>query len=322
MTVDISILIPILNEEENISAMLSRFEELKKRHSNYEIEFVLVDDGSTDTTVSTIKELAPASLSITLISLSRNFGSHAAISAGFESCNGKCAIILGADLQEPPELVDQFLEQYENGQEIVWGIRNVRSVGGLGGFVSKMFSKLFHRYSDIKTYPAEGPSGFLVTRNVIEVVKTMPERHRNVLGLIAWSGFNHTRVNYDQEERIAGVSKWTRKKLLKLAIDSFVQFSSAPIRAMSYIGMISAFLGFIYAIIIALRALFFSYGPSGWATVTVLVLVLGGIQLITLGVLGEYIWRGIDETRSRPLFVIRSKEHLSSDLTKSKTSSK
>lgn len=319
MTVDISILIPILNEEENISAMLTRFEELKNSHSSYEVEFVLVDDGSTDTTVSKIKELAPASLSIILISLSRNFGSHAAISAGFESCNGKCAIILGADLQEPPELVDQFLEQFEKGQEIVWGIRNVRSVGGLGGLVSKMFSKLFHRYSEIKTYPAEGPSGFLVTRNVVEVVKTMPERHRNVLGLIAWSGFNQTRVYYDQEERTAGVSKWTRKKLLKLAIDSFVQFSSAPIRAMSYIGMVSAVLGFIYAILIAIRAVFFSYGPTGWATVTVLVLVLGGIQLITLGVLGEYIWRGVDETRSRPLFVIRSKEFLYTDLSKSET---
>ena len=319
MTVDVSILIPILNEEETIPAMLTRFEELKNRHSKYEIEFVLVDDGSTDKTVETIKNLAPNSLSITLLSLSRNFGSHAAISAGFESCVGKCAIILGADLQEPPELVDQFLEQYEDGQEIVWGIRNVRSVGGLGGLVSKLFSKLFHRFSDIKTYPAEGPSGFLVTRNVIEVVKIMPERHRNVLGLIAWSGFNQTRVNYDQEERIAGTSKWTRKKLLKLAIDSFVQFSSAPIRAMSYIGMISAFLGFIYAVAIAFRALFFSYGPSGWATVTVLVLVLGGIQLITLGVLGEYIWRGVDETRSRPLFVVRSEEKISAGLVENKS---
>lgn len=182
MTTDVSILIPILNEEENISAMLKRFEELVDRHNTYNMEFVLVDDGSTDSTVAKIKELAPPSISITLISLSRNFGSHAAISAGFESCEGKCAIILGADLQEPPELVDQFLEQYELGQEVVWGIRSNRAVGGIGGMVSKAFSKLFHRFSDIKTYPAEGPSGFLVTRNVMEVIKIMPERHRNVLG--------------------------------------------------------------------------------------------------------------------------------------------
>lgn len=310
MTIDVSILIPVLNEEDNVSAMMERFNELEQRHNKYSIEFVIVDDGSTDTTVDKIRDLSPDNLSIQLISFSRNFGSHAAISAGLEKCLGKCAIILGADLQEPPELVDQFLERFEAGDEVVWGIRNNRAVGGLGGLVSRAFSALFHRYSDIKSYPAEGPSGFLITRNVIEVVITMPERHRNVLGLIAWAGFRQTRVSYDQDPRLAGESKWTRKRLLKLAVDSFVQFSSAPIRAMSYIGAVTALLGFAYAIVIAIRALLSDWGPSGWATVTVLILVLGGIQLITLGVLGEYIWRGVDETRSRPLFVIRSAEAL------------
>ncbi len=312
MTIDISILIPVLNEEETVPAMLERFTELSQRHDQYNLEFVIVDDGSTDRTVEKIRSLAPNTLSIQLISLSRNFGSHAAISAGFEGCLGKCAIILGADLQEPPELVDQFIERFEQGDEVVWGIRNNRTVGGLGGLVSRAFSFLFHRYSDIKSYPAEGPSGFLVTRNVIDVVVTMPERHRNVLGLIAWAGFRQSRVNYNQEARFAGESKWTRKRLLKLAVDSFVQFSSAPIRAMSYIGAMTAVLGFIYAFIIAIRALFSDWGPTGWATVTVLILVLGGIQLLMLGVLGEYIWRGVDETRSRPLFVIRSRETLTS----------
>ncbi len=209
MTIDVSILIPVLNEEDNVLAMVERFKNLVERHDKYSIEFVVVDDGSTDSTVERIRTLCPYDLSIQLISLSRNFGSHAAISAGLEKCLGNCAIILGADLQEPPELVDQFLERYEAGDEVVWGIRNNRSVGGLGGLVSRAFSMLFHRYSDIKSYPSEGPSGFLITRNVIEVVITMPERHRNVLGLIAWAGFRQTRVSYDQDPRLAGESKWT-----------------------------------------------------------------------------------------------------------------
>lgn len=308
MSTLISVLIPFLNEEETIDAMFNRFTEINSRYPNYEFEYILVDDGSTDDSVKKIRSYKDDLLNIKLISFSRNFGSHAAISSGLEECQGDCAIVLGADLQEPPELIDSFLAEFEQGNEVVWGIRNVRSAKGLGGLFSKAFSKLFHRFSEIKTYPEEGPSGVLIARNVIDVVTKMSERNRNILGLIAWSGFHQSRVEYIQDPRLAGVSKWTKKRLLKLAVDSFVQFSSAPIRGMSYVGAITAFLGFFYAFIIIIQHLLLSNGPSGWATVSVLILVIGGIQLIMLGVLGEYIWRGTEETRSRPLFIVRSRE--------------
>ncbi len=311
MSKAVSLVIPFLNEEDSVPMMLERFIELDKNYVDYDFEYVLVDDGSIDNTIALLEKNASKELKIKIISLSRNFGSHAAISAGLASCKGECAIILGADLQEPPVLIEQFLEQYNSGFEIIWGIRSNRAKKGLGTLISSLFSKLFNKYSEIKSYPAEGPSGFLIARNVIDTINTMPERHRNVLGLIAWSGFRQTRVNYEQLDRVAGVSKWTSKKLFKLAVDSFVQFSSSPIRAMTYLGSMTAFIGFIYAIVIAIRSLFFNWGPSGWATVTVLILVLGGLQLITLGVLGEYIWRGVDETRGRPLYVVRSEQLLS-----------
>jgi dolichol-phosphate mannosyltransferase len=178
-------------------------------------------------------------------------------------------------------------------------------VSVLGSWSSRAFSKLFNRYSDLKSYPAEGPSGVLCSRAVIDVVNAMPERHRNVLGLIAWSGFGQTTIRYDQLARQAGESKWTTKKLLKLAIDSFVQFSFAPIRFMTWVGSVIAALGFLYGFVLVVAALLGNQPPTGWTTVMVVILILGGFQLLMLGVLGEYLWRAADESRQRPLFIVR-----------------
>lgn len=301
----ISVVVPFYNEAENASALASRFRELVDLHPDADLEFVAVDDGSTDDGVNRLLAEAGSDLNLTVVKLSRNFGSHQAVTAGLDHAQGVCAIVTGADLQEPVDLIAQFLAAYRNGFDVVWGIRASRARRGVGTAVSKAFSMLFHRYSEIKSYPAEGPSGVLVTRAVLDQLAELRERNRNVYGLIAWLGFRSTEVRYEQQPRRAGSSKWTRRGLARLAVDSFVEFSSAPLKFATAIGSLVAGLGFVYALVLGVRAMWVGTAPEGWTTVTVLVLAIGGIQLLMIGIIGEYLWRATDEARRRPPYVIK-----------------
>ena len=308
----VSLVIPMFNEVDNVSALVDQYEELLRRHAAYEFELVAVDDGSSDGTPGVLAERIKAGRRATIVQLARNFGSHQAVSAGLDLAVGDCAIVLGADLQEPPELVDQFLEAWRDGFDVVWGVRRTRAQRGLSTLLSRSFSRLFHRYSEIKTYPVDGPSGVLVSRVVLDRLGQLLERNRNVYGLIAWLGFASKEVRYDQLPRRAGRTKWTRGGLFRLAIDSFVEFSSAPLKAATVTGFLIAVLGFLYAIFLAIRAVAVGTAPEGWTTVTVVLLVLGGIQLLMMGVIGEYLWRTADEARRRPVYVIRDVRRLGS----------
>lgn len=302
----VSLLVPVLNEVENATALAERYREIQIANPDHDFELVVIDDGSTDGTVAELRHQITGEERLAVISLSRNFGSHYAISAGFRYARGDCAIVLGADLQEPIDLVGRFLASWHEGHEIVWGVRGDRAkVGVLARLLSTAFSAGFHRFADIKSYPAEGPSGVLCDRQVIDVIVTMPERNRNMYGLIAWSGFRQTRVEYIQLERNAGRTKWTRSRLMKLAIDSFIQFSTFPVKAMTWSGVAVATAGFVYAAVLVLRGVLGDTSPEGWTTVVVVVLIIGGLQLMTLGVLGAYLWRTIDEARGRPLFIVQ-----------------
>jgi dolichol-phosphate mannosyltransferase len=240
------------------------------------------------------------------VELARSFGSHQAISAGLHHANGDCAIVIGADAQEPPALIAQFLVAWREGAEIVWGVRRTRAAKSWAAEIpSRMFSFLFSRFADLDQYPPEGPSGMLLDRLVIDEVNRLGERNRNVMALASWLGFNQRRVLYDQLPRSSGGSKWTRAKMVKLATDSLLQFSTMPLRLCTYAGIGVALLGMIYAIILIVRSLLGVATPSGWPTILVVVLLLGGAQLTVTGVIGEYLWRAVEETRQRPLFVIR-----------------
>lgn len=303
----VTIIIPVLNEIENVDGLCERLALFQTTHPRYLFEFLVVDDGSTDGTAQALVERIDPMLLVRVITLSRNFGAHAAYTAGFDSATGDAVIMIGADLQEPPQLIASFLERWEAGFDVVWGVRGNRAIQkGLGHLFSTGFSRLFNRYSELKNYPAEGPSGVLCTRPVVEELKRLPERHRNIYGLIAWLGFPSEIVRYEQHGRRAGQSKWTVSKLAKLAIDSFVEFSFAPVRLVTYCGLGSAVVGFLYALFLIVNSLVSDSAPVGWTTVIVVVLIIGGLQLVMLGVLGEYIWRGTDETRRRPLYVIQS----------------
>ena len=237
--------------------------------------------------------------------LSRSFGSHQAITAGLRRTSGACAIVLGADIQEPPELIAEFLANWEQGSDVVWGIRKTRVRSWRSELPSRLFSYLFTRYADLANYPPEGPSGMLVDRAVLDELNRLEESNRNVMALVAWLGFQQTRVLYDQLPRQHGESHWTRRKMVKLAVDSLVQFSSMPLRACTFTGLGVAAVGMVYAIVLVARSLLGVDTPSGWPTILVVVLVLGGIQLTVIGVMGEYLWRAVEETRRRPLYVVR-----------------
>ncbi len=303
----VSIVIPVFNESENIDALLTRLLDIERENPAYLFEFIAVDDGSRDDTLRLLQGAVADQPNLTVVELSRNFGSHSAITAGMSAATGNCVAVLGADLQEPITLVGSFLEAWENGSDIVWGVRESRSgEAGVSPYLSSLFTRLLTGAAHLDGYPEEGPSGVLCDRRVIEAVLSMPERNRNVLGLIAWSGFSQSRVAFELSPRNAGSSKWTMRKKIKLAVDSFVQFSFTPIRVLAAIGGIVALLGFAYAAFLIVRSLVFSVSVPGWTTVVVLVLIIGGLQLVMLGVLGEYLWRNVDETRHRPLFIVKS----------------
>ena len=243
----------------------------------------------------------------TVVSFSRNFGSHAGISAGFAHASGDCALTLSADLQEPVEAIGRFLAEWRSGADVVWGVRSTRAVPkGLGNALSRAFSRWFHRYSIVPTYPREGPSQVLVSRRVIDQLTAMPERNRNVFAMAAWTGFEQRTISFDQLPRPAGASKWTNAKRVRLVLDSLVGFSNAPMRTAIYTGAALAALGTCLGIAAALLGLLPTAAMPTWMPATASVGVVGGAILGFLGVLGEYIWRAGDDARGRPLYVVRT----------------
>jgi polyisoprenyl-phosphate glycosyltransferase len=300
----LTIVVPMYNEIDNVEALAQRMLEIRAEHSSLEIDFVVVDDGSADGSGEMLQSLCPQPW-FSLITFSRNFGSHAALSAGFKAARGDAVSMMGADLQEPQSLLPQMIREWEDGGEVIWAVREQRAAGSfLSHKLPELFWGLIHRFSTLSNYPVEGPSVVFCDRKAVDAVNDMSESNRNFILLIAWVGFRQRVVRFVQAPRQAGSSKWSTRKLIKIAMDSLVQFSTSPIRLMSYLGTSVAGIGFLYATFLVIRALFVQRGPAGWTTAVVVVLILGGLQLLMLGMLGEYLWRGTDEARRRPLYIL------------------
>ncbi|TFV76091.1 glycosyltransferase [Blastococcus sp. CT_GayMR19] len=303
----VSLVIPAFNEAENVQGLVELVRQIGASHPDHRFELILVDDGSSDGTPNLlVSALDGTGITARVVTLSRNFGSHAAITAGFRTSRGDCAMTLSADLQEPLEVIGRFLRTWEDGHDVVWGTRVTRSVPkGVGNAMSRAFSRWFHRWSTIPTYPAEGPSIVLVSRAVLDVVNAMPEANRNIFGLVAWAGFDQATVGFEQLARPAGTSKWTNAKKIKLVVDSFVEFSQAPARVAGYLGAVLC----VVAVAVALVGVVVAALPAGGAGfwfVGALVLLTGGLNLGFLSVMGEYVWRAGDDARRRPIYVVRS----------------
>jgi dolichol-phosphate mannosyltransferase len=298
----VTILAPAYDEAANIVGLIGFFREIRAAHRDLDFELLVVDDGSCDGTAELAAEsLRPGDVA-RIARLSRNFGSHAAVTAGLALARGDAVITVSTDLQEPLSAISDFLAAWRRGADVVWGVRRTRSTPGRAAL---LFSRAFHRWSEIPTYPEQGPSQVLLSRPVIDAVNRMPERNRNVFGIVAWVGFTQRTVAFDQLPRPAGRSKWTARKKLRLMLDSFVEFSPMPFLATMAGGTVLAALGLLGGVVQLVVALATLSAPAGWGLVLAAVFLLGGANLAVLGGFGEYLWRAGDDARGRPVYVLR-----------------
>jgi dolichol-phosphate mannosyltransferase len=300
----LSLLVPAYNEVEGAAELVGFWREVAQALPELDVELVVVDDGSADGTADAFVELTAREEHVVVVSLSRNFGSHAALTAGLQECSGDAALTLSADRQEPLSAVVDFVREWREGADIVWGLRSTRAIGKAAVGAATGFSAFFSAHSDVPTYPAEGPSQVLLDRRVIDVLNRMPEANRNLLAMVAWVGFDQRRIHFEQLPRPYGTSKWTSRKKVKLVLDSFVQFSDAPIRWISFAGLLSVAVGLVLLLVALVAALARSSFPVGFTVLAGLVIGVGGGILGAIGVVGEYVWRSGYDARGRPTYVV------------------
>lgn len=302
----LSLVIPAYNEVDSAVDIADFYRDILAAHPELEFELIVVDDGSTDGTREALLRTLSGIGTARIVSLSRNFGSHAGLSAGFAHARGDAALTLSADRQEPLEAIGDFIEQWRDGADIVWGLRAVRAVKkGVGESFAKGFSRIYGANSDVPNYPQEGPSQILVSRAALDTLNAMPELNRNVLAMAAWVGFDQRKIFFEQLPRPHGVSKWTTKRKMKLVVDSFVEFSHAPVQWVAWGGLIVGALGAL-SLLLALVLAFFQPFSAAVALLSGIILAVGGMVLVGIGVLGEYVWRAGDDARRRPVFIVRS----------------
>ena len=302
----LSIVTPAYNEAANLPVLHQRLS-LALGALGGEWEWIVVDDHSADDTFTVLKGLAAADSHVKALRLARNFGSHVAIYCGIQQARGDAIIVIAADLQDPPELITSLVDKWRQGAQIVWAVRGRREgepASALG--FARLYYWLMRRMGIAGPATETGSDFFLLDRQVADVLDRFNESHVNVFVLLAWMGFRQQSVVYDKERRLHGRSGWTLEKKLKLAIDSVTSFTYFPIRAMSYLGVVVALIGFAYAIVVAANA--FAGNPvQGWSSLMVVVLVVGGMQMLMMGVLGEYVWRALAEARRRPRYVVEER---------------
>lgn len=299
----LSIVVPVYFNEKSLRVLYERFLLLTERIKDTNFEFLFVDDGSQDDSFKVLEEIASEDEKVKIIKLSRNFGSFVACLAGLKFAAGDCAIIISADLQDPPELIEQLYQKWLKGFEVVLAVRRKREENFAKVFFANMYYWLV-RYLAIPDMPKGGFDFVLIDRKVIDIITKINEKNTTLMGLILWTGFNRSIVYYDRMKREHGISMWTFKKKLKYFVDTFVAFSFAPLRFISIIGIILSLLGFFYAIFLIFYRLAYRTPVEGWTTLMVVILITSGVQLLSFGIIGEYLWRNFDETRRRPIYII------------------
>ena len=302
--VEFSVIIPIYNEELNIPTLVSRLRPVVEK-TGMKYELLFVNDGSRDTSLQLIKALAQADPHVRYIDFSRNFGHQVAVTAGIDNCKGDIIAIIDADLQDPPELIEEMIALIKEGNQVVYAKRRSRKDKNVfKKFAYKSFYRILARISNVDV-PLDTGDFRVMTRKVAEVLKNMPEQHKFLRGQIAWLGFKQTFVEYDRDARAAGEPGYTYKKLFRLAFDGITGFSNVPLRIATIMGFAVSGVSLIL-ILYALFSYFFfsSEMPKGWASLMIAISFIGGVQLICLGIIGEYISRLQTDIRNRPLYII------------------
>ncbi len=304
----LSIIVPVKDEEDAIAPFVARVAAVLDALDDVAAkawEILFIDDGSSDATLAAIIIANQADPRIRAISFSRNFGKEPALSAGLDFARGAAVIPIDVDLQDPPEVIGDMIKAWRGGHEVVYGVRRNRASDSLPKrLTADLYYRAHNRLSHDKI-PEHAGDFRLLDRKVVDVIKAMPERNRFMKGLFAWSGFKQTAVEYDRVERSVGTTKFRYWKLWTLALDGITSASTAPLRIWSYVGVIVALLSFLYALYIIIITVITGIDAPGYASLMTAVLFFGGLQLISLGVLGEYVGRILVETKQRPLYVVR-----------------
>ncbi len=303
-TVDISVVVPLYCEESNIDYLFERLEVVLERlEGSYEI--VCVDDGSYDNTIQALQRQRQRNDRIKIVTLSRNFGKEIALTAGIDYACGAAVVPIDADLQDPPELIEALVAKWKEGYDVVYARRRSRQgETWLKRATANAFYRVMERMSKVPI-PRDTGDFRLLDRRVVDVLKQLPERTRFMKGLFAWVGYRQAEVLYDRESRFSGETKWNYWRLWNFAVDGIVSFSVAPLRVWSYVGIAFAGISFLYGAFLLVRTLISGNDVPGYASLMVAVLFLGGVQMMSLGVLGEYLGRVYEEVKGRPLYLVR-----------------
>jgi glycosyltransferase involved in cell wall biosynthesis len=300
----LSIVIPVYFNEPNLPDSIPQLLALKDKLIGYELELVFVDDGSKDHSLDILLDYQKRyPRQIKVVKLTRNFGAMAAVQAGLTVATGDCVGLIAADLQDPPELFVEMAYHWEQGVKAVFAVRSNREESLLQKKFSNLYYTLIRRFA-VPGYPSGGFDFFLVDRQVVDEVLKIKEKNTNLMTLVFWLGYQAVLIPYVRRKRTKGVSRWTLSKKIKLFVDTFASFSYFPIRLFSFLGLIYAVISFSYGAFIFFSWLTFGIEVQGWVPMMLILTFTAGLQMTLLGVLGEYLWRTLDEARGRPLFVI------------------
>ncbi len=307
MSIRYSVVIPVFNEESVVAECYRRLKSVMDS-TGESYELIFVNDGSRDKTEDLVSEICSLDSQVKLISFSRNFGHQTAITAGMDHSVGQAVVVIDADLQDPPEVILEMIKKWKEGYDVVYGKRISRE--GETVFkkaTSKLFYRLLRHMTNVDI-PVDTGDFRLVDRKVCDVLSSLTEQNRYVRGLVSWAGFRQTAVLFHRKERFAGETKYPFRKMVKFALDGITTFSYKPLKLATYLGFFVSFLSFLYLLVVLYLKLFTERTVSGWASMLSVSLIFNGVVLMILGIIGEYIGRIYDETKNRPLYVIREKK--------------
>lgn len=311
----ISVIVPMYFEEAVVSECYKRLKEVLTNLNDYNYEIIFVDDGSKDQTLSILEKIAMVDKNIKVISFSRNFGHQAAVQAGLKLSSGDAVIIIDADLQDPPELIPQMVSLWENGNDVIYAKRKSREgETKFKLFSAKMFYNILNDLSDV-SIPKDTGDFRLADRKVVDVINSLPEHNKFFRGLFSWVGFKQAPIEYERKERFAGETKYPLNKMIKLAKDGIFSFSTKPLKFVTKLGIISIFIS-ILILIYSLLSFIFDWNnlTAGWTSIMVTVTFFAGVQLLSLGMISEYIGRIYDESKNRPSYIINKKINFEDEL--------
>jgi dolichol-phosphate mannosyltransferase len=303
----LSIVIPCYKEEQVLIETHKRLSQALAKLQDYDYELVYVDDGSPDQTLPILRRIQQGDPRVRVVSFSRNFGHQVAVTAGLEHSKGDAVVVIDADLQDPPEVIPEMLALWRNGADVVYGVRAEREgESRFKRFTAKMFYRIINRLSDTPI-PIDTGDFRLMDRRAVEALLSMPERDRFIRGMVAWVGFRQEAVKYRRASRFAGTTKYPLRKMIRFATDGILSFSLVPLKIATWMGLVVAtlsLLGIIYALVVRLMT---KMWVAGWAFLIIAILFLGGIQLVFLGVMGEYLGRVYGEVKRRPLYFVKER---------------